>query len=276
MKILNLVIALTLGVILTASLLVPVINGLESDMTETYANGSLTQKYTATPEDVSISYTSGTTFDVNGEEYPLGTYVRMSIFSSDALALQLNSAGGEIYIMQPTINQITATLSEGFTLTATKEGDITLVYGSSNTTITTTYNWAVYLDKTGSYTWVSITDSDPKYIKSTEDDLIFAYSFVSGNNYMTYVDGVAKKNGTDTTVEFTTADVPDTDGKIKTVTNATFNGNMPIVFGFAPTEVNYITPNNSATINLIGVIPVIVLVSLVIMAAGAIYLKRAD
>lgn len=273
-KLIGLFVTLTVGIILVATLVVPVINSAETEYTETYANGSaeITQIYSDSPDDLTIVFEAdASTFTVNDVEYDAGTYTRWGIFASDALSIQIGSASGvdTLYIMQPSVAVTTGTLSEGFTLTATADGDLTLVYGSESTTITTTYNWMIYLDSDGSLVWASVSEDEPRYIKA-ETDVYVAYSFASGANYLTYADGVAAKNGTETTVEFTTSEVSGTDGEILELTAVTFESSKTVTYLYVPVSVDYVSSENGAAINLLFVIPLLLIVSLLVMVVRAI------
>ncbi|CAJ0592366.1 unnamed protein product [Cylicocyclus nassatus] len=266
MKLINGVLTIVVAIILVAVLVVPVIDSEADSVTTTYANGSgtLAQALETTPAAHTIEYTSGTTFTVDGETYQLGTYGRLGIFASDECSLQLNSSGGQIYIMQKGINQITATLSDGFKVETTASGSVTITYGSS--TITHPYSWTVMLNPQGTYVWNSISSGNARYIYDVED-IIVAYSFVSGNNYCTYVDGVAKVNGNSSAFTATTAEVEGTDGKLQTVNKLMF-GEFEIQFGYVPVTVSYIDAESSQIISLLYIIPLLLLVSVVVIATG--------
>lgn len=295
-NILTLAITLTIGVILAGSLLMPVI----SDATTTHVTfenaGYFDMKYTET-ESVSLSWdhTDPHNITINGEVVALeespaaprtiicgdSWFVR---YGGDSLAWYASSgsAAGASVAGETDATLTAANGSVSFTGgTTTRTGTYTYLYvvAEDGEFVMKTANDKAYLNGDSTIYAMGLTSnvlSQDVYVKSvgTPDDGITSTVFrYSGATPITV------KSVSDSFVtESAYLDLYSIEKFVITVTNGTNDADLIYSYFIVPAEVTaekavHFTDGENA---IIAAIPVLIIAGLVIVAAGALYLKRDD
>lgn len=296
-NLLTLVVTLTLGIILAGSLLMPVI----SDATETertFTNdGLIRMDKVDTDYSASIfwDHTDPTVITVNDETYelPQNLPIALTVGGTEEFFIRYNTDA--VYIFQNN-STMAASVTNGTDLTVTiANGEITSTDGTY--TITFTYSDSLFIvsDK-GKY--VMKNTSEAAYVKGDSDIHAYGRTYLTGTintacNFAidgTITDGFTIEGwGTTSTItateytvtsevvagyvdlhKFTKIDFTASDG---TNTATATYGQVIVPYEVTAELTNHL---NSGEIAIMNALPIMIIVALVVMAAGALYLKRDD
>lgn len=270
-KLIGLAITATIVVILTATLLAPVINDSEKQMNPTFENTNANGISLEEVESATISKAAGTSdkVTINGNEISLTTSVNAIVFSDSFV---INARTANFYVITATsatnVNQATAftatienntisyTIGTGTEQTVTYSGP--LLVASPNGNYINILSGKVYtdaLDKVFCWSWIN----DALYTSQAEECTIAG---VDGAT--TALDAQKDTRYTEVyTVDISNIELDSEDSAVTPVSV------------IVPTEVKaYATGFGNVATSLFSVLPLLVLVSLVIMMVGAAVLKR--
>ena len=279
-KLITLAITLTIGVILAASLLIPVINTATAT-TDTYTNDGLIhlEKYTAESDDITIAWTYETpnAITINDETLALPDVEYLSIDMGNDWFVRYTRGVSMSYLA--TNASIVSTVADEGSLTITLSGGtITATDGVTTKTNTYTEYLCITSDVNASYVMKKATDS--VYLKG--DSEIIAYGVTSSYAFKivgNVTDGVTISQIRGTTVEIdnetVNATADDSHIGLYKFTSVTFT------YGDATATYNTVVVPKEVTaeksehltdgqISLLGVIPVLVIVALLVVAVGAV------
>ena len=306
-NVLTLIITLVVGVILTGALLGPVVSDA-SETERTFTNaGYFTMNKYATDEEVTVSWdhsdpdvvsVGDETIDITA---PVGKWVSIVVgdnwyfryihTNADVREVQM-SYGGVATITASTSNEkdLTIVCSEG-TATGT-------VYtaGVAETPKTASYTELYVISENGDYYIMKDSDAAATMLKDSKFVGV-GQTFLSGGASIIKVEGTIEDGATVTIVGSTVTDSVDADTisvnatpksgyidcyDLSTITFdvTTSGGTTHATYSYfiVPAEVtaersDHLTPGQIA---LMGAIPVMVIVALLMVAVGAIALRRAD
>lgn len=288
-NILTLAITLTVGIILAGSLLMPVIS--DATTTErTYTNEGVFYM-TDDPTDYVMEYkgTDGEIW-VNGEmvikftDIPNSTWtllstpeylIRMQGFGSNYALWLTSVAGTNTFIGNNTTESATITLTDSTIQVGTgspvsysgefrglaKEGDYVMT-STGGFTVSDTDTIIIGNGTTGVTHWY-----DAFYIIGTVEDIeVYSSDSITVSNVDVNATKIPNFNGsTVTSITFTATDGTNT-------TDATYDRVIvPVSVTLEKTQ--HLAPSEIAILNAL---PILIIVALVVMAAGALYLKRDD
>ena len=283
-KLIPLILALVVGIILTGSMLVPIVNEFADDQKAVYNNST---GYMANAMDgdgvLVVDTTSGSTVvTFNDVVVPITTGIyaqsdKFVVFGSSGTT-RLNDTDGAVSNISPA-----TTLTITFT-----SGSATLAYGDVEKTYE--LGWAfVCSGSDGAYRSYSTQNSTATYYLNNIDQLYgsnwitttsewFSYhgaNVIVGDEQITanytlnevsgYTNLYTLKIGGGSASEYNF--VVDNDGEDYTV-----NPRFMIV----PASITAIKEDGAAALALIEALPIVVIIALVVMAAGALYTKRDD
>lgn len=285
-NILTLVITLTLGVILAATLLVPIIDNATTT-TDTYTNDGLIhlEKYTAESDDITIAWTYDTpnAITINDETLTLPDVEYLSIDMGNDWFVRYNRGVSMSYLA--TNASIVSTVAGEGSLTVTLSGGtITATDGTTTKTNTYTEYLCITPDENASYVMKKAADS--VYLKG--DSEIIAYGQTSSYAFKivgNVTDGVTVSQIRGSSVEIdnetVNATADDSHIDLYKFTSVTFTYGDATATYNAVVVPKEITAEKSAhltdgQISLMGAIPIMVIVALLMAAVGAIVLRRND
>ena len=281
-NLLTLVITLVVGIILAGSLLVPVITDAQhatSDIS-TALNGN-NSSYIAETTDY-VYFASSDTETINGKAISVGEYTQVIV--TDAGALYKISAGTyNLFIPGEKVKEHIALGTSVPNITATvKNGVFTVSYGSNEYTANVTKAYAYTGD--GEY---SDSNSWPSFITNKGTSGLIAV----GDGYYTSISGVVVVDDW-TTGEGTfnyysndwvessapvTWDVVDNGDGSYTISNIVIDSTDELPNTHRTLYQNeYWTYTPTAVSNLLGAVPILVIVAILMVAVGAIAYRRAD
>lgn len=279
-NLLTLVVTLTVGVILTGSILLPVVNDAADDICgyEVYQNPDAIAPYTEinagdhiywTPTEITVNdvVIEGGRTNENWlkTETVLGAYDHVFMCKSD----NTTQSVADLLYADITINE---------DLTAT------VVIENISTTEPDTFNiaamsWGFVISNTGD--WCQVSSSTNRVVYFNDTDQIYtsgpAGGLTASKGTTAYFKGVSYDDG----ITFT--GVTEVANEVYSMTFGLTS--MEYSFEGAPVDTIRVivvpakvesTPTSNAVADLIEVIPIMVIVALVVMAAGALYLKRDD
>lgn len=293
MNALTLIITLVVGVILTGSLLGPVITDASETERTIVNDGYFNVDTTEGDFSFSWDYDAPSTYVINDNEVSfVNSYgVDLSLVMSDSFFIRSDHNGVSVYFNGDGVGNVVANATNttlevnrvNGVITATN-GDITRTINDSST--------IYYISESGNFVMKKITD--PVYL--LEDSVIFArgYTTLPGPTYTSILikgdiaNGVIVSAGnTSVTISnpvINTTEVSEYVG-VYSLTDITMTGTVsgtdyPITYNYfvVPAEVTaelseHLTPGQ---ISLIGAIPVMVIVALLMVAIGGIALRRND
>ena len=285
-NLLTLVITLVVGIILAGSLLVPVITDAQhatSDIS-TALNGN-NSSYTAETTDY-VYFASSDTETINGKAISVGEYTQ--VITTDAgVFYKIGSNEYTLFIPGENVKKYIALGTSGPNsapnITATvKNGVFTVSYGSNEYTANVTNAYAYTGD--GEY---SESGSWPSFItnKGTSGLITVGDGYYTSLNGIAIIDDWTTGEGTfnyysNDWVESSapvTWDVVDNGDGSYTISNIVIDSTD----GFLNThrvlyQNEYWTYTPTAVSNLLGAVPILVIVAILMVAVGAIAYRRAD
>ena len=290
-KILTLVITLTLGIILTASLLVPIINDAQDGQRITYNNVGLNANLVGN-ESVTYTWEAGTGITIGDDVIAANQSANGPnvLFFSDSGWMKTNFAStvATYYEFDGTINAISNITAATITVDpATKT--ITISNVTASTTVDdTSFNyseWALIPAVSGDYVFwapystskVMHQDDDAKIYAAYNSGGTWAVSFANGAQttktgtveYTTNFDG-APIEGYEGIVDYSVGSNA-TDGYTITVSDTAAYAQ---VMAFERSATGVAANNGNEIISLLGVLPILVIIGLVLMAVRAITLRN--
>lgn len=279
------VIALSIGVIIVIAM-IPIFGDYNSilENKDTNTGGQLVSVYDTTSDyDLDISY-DVTNHTVTGVTSTQGAVIVMS--DNFAIALSKTStfwflaykapAGGQFYALtssdtaQPNVTAIDITKGD--------EGQISMEFtGGTLGPFTFDYTYFAVTDDNGAYIYGDYANTTKDVLLNSVNDAYFLY--YGGGNLANIVNGVATYNGEEATIY-------DDSTKVKGMTDLyslTLGTDLGVSYNdqdyvagkiIVPVEVISHTEVNSATLSIIGLIPLLLIVALVIGAIGIISMKK--
>lgn len=287
-KIITLTISLTVGIILVASLLFPVLEDMEKDYKVTNAFGNL-----ATLDEDGDDAISGvfdnTGIEINSQKWTRSdltynwtspivadTFVIKTLVMADSISAQFACIiNGTSTVISSNIASITVTADDG-------SAAVVITYSNSNpdTSLTIPYNWVAYMNGNGDHVIQTLPWSGTfeyrAYYNSMND--IRGADYKSSTFY-SYVGDDVTYGTTSYTSSATTADVSgvvnvhymDNDGA-----NLVFNSNIYIGVLVVPLTVYGTTEAMDTYAGLLNVIPLLLLVGILVAAVGYIMVRRNE
>lgn len=278
-NLLNLVITLIVGIIITGAVLMPVLSDAQTDAAVPTTKINESYEYVSLASgDVQIQYSNGT-FTINDEVQNVPSTPGQIFFACDYVIVWFNgTVPYGSYLNQTSgirnINAIDITVS-GSKLTASITYD-------TNTTQTVTdqdISFSFYFDPAGNYSVFDMRNTQP-YV-SNEKDVTAVGTYYTGENktFYWYYNGIASGINADYTygidIETTktagTTDIYNVTAVTFDISGETFTPFYMIVpkeiSGHATTGVAY---------DLLGIIPLLVIIGLVVAATGSIYFKNEN
>lgn len=301
-NLLTLAITLTVGIILAGSLLMPVI----SDATETektFVNEGVFNYGLFTPDDeYTIEFTQATgTLIVNDEEVtPIpGVSVtegkNYSVVASDNFLLRFGSGAGAFFLQiigtDADDNSIAIVLNTGTCTGTINDGNFEVTYGTTTKTFEFTEIYGIVKDPSVA---IMKAAANEVYIKGDSEIYASGVTNVSAWNNLfhfegTYKDGItiSSPNLPDATYDNIEWNIEAVPGYVdlykltsiefditydETTVHATYS-----YFGVPSSVTAELSQHlDSGSIAILKALPVLIIVALVVMAAGALYLKRDD
>lgn len=293
-NILNIAIALTIGVILTGSLLMPVIDEY-GDETHTYTNEGISFALMDDNEHtMKITNNGGVPeYVVDGVDTTAPTYAFNNqstvIYGEDGL-LRVWKVGDTTRIRIQAADGIGVNLNSGDSATFTFDNNTV-----SNGTSTATIKPVAYLSNDSEYVQMvnpTVTNDSVIYLAGLTE-LIHSdvAQFIAIAGYGTIdnltINVISAVVGTGVTVTGTDYEVVTTDlgNGLKRIDDIAITFTMSddtthvghYTYFIAPKEVSYDNPNYiGESSSLVKVIPIIVIVSILMIAVGAVVIRRAD
>ena len=270
-KLLSFTVMATIAIILTASLMVPVLDDLVDDHTQTYYNntGGSPLKYAMNEDDHLITYTAnGTALTVDEETYTIGSTYIYAV--SDSVILLASTNGISIFNGSTQV----LTTSKAYDISVEfSEGTATITYGT--TTVTGTYAWLYIADPAGDHILTNVSDSSTVYFNSF-DELATAQK-LSGYQAVLF-DGEATYNGNEATYAATTAEQSGTNGTISYMT-----GKLSITSGGTTVTPTYVIAKESVSYTddagnqmgaLLAPLPILIIIAILLSAIALIARPR--
>ena len=269
--ILTFAIGAVVAIILMGSLLVPVLDDLVDDHTQTYYNntGGSPLKYAMNEDDHLVTYTAnGTTLTVDEETYTIGSTYIYAI--SDTVIILASTNGISIF------NGSTQVLSTSKIYDVSveySEGTATITYGT--TTVTGTYAWLYIADPAGDHILTTVSDSSTVYFNSFEE--LATAQKLSGYQAVLF-DGAATYNGSEATYAATTAEQSGTNGTISYMT-----GKLSITSGGTTVTPTYVIAKESVSYTddagnqmgaLLAPLPILIIIAILLGAVGLVAKNR--
>ena len=289
---LTLVITLTVGILLAGAMLVPIIN--EATTTEkTFQNaGYYDVRYIEADQDLSVSwdYTDPLNITVDGDSVTLPTdaasNTRRTVLASDTFILRYYLAPGPVF--QYSDSNSTTYMSpsdENDFSFEFSEGTMTFTFGTTVKTIACEYVYVI--DNTGPY--VMKESNEAAYMKGDSEFIGIGITSIGGSNKTLYINGTidegAEITSWDSTLTFTDISVNSTSVNgykdlytLESITAKSGTTDITYSYFMVPASVTaelsqHLSP---AEIAILNALPVLIIVTLIMMAAGALYLKRDD
>lgn len=303
-NLLTLAITLTVGIILAGSLLMPVISDATTTEKTFQNEGAINLNYVdETFEEVIVwDYTTPTKLTIGEDVIDLPTNLPFALtfmtnenffaryyYSASNSFIQVYKTGtGSAY-------QASVTNSQNMTITISGGSIVFDNGGSTTTTVADFGNMYCICAEEGSH--VMKLSADKAYLKSGSDIFAYGQTYIAGVTFNTIIEGTPA-DGFDRTVwpdtiPMTYTDLQDDltaiDGYIGlytlkdfkyTVTNTNTGVSANVTYGqfIVPSKVTvelsqHLAPGEIAILNAL---PILIITALVVMAAGALYLKRDD
>jgi hypothetical protein len=270
------IIGIVVAIMVTASALIPVISdagkGDEIVYTNTFneAGYRLSQSDGETP--IEIHYLRSTdTLTLNGNVItPTPNVTLNTVFATDNIVVTwdkktTSTYGTVLFIREDgTVGNIIFTNSAFLDLVCDKNG-ITVTDGLTSGELSAP-SYIFYTDSNGTYAQV-LPSENPFVVKEVND--ILTTSRVS-NRLITVQDGIAKINGTVVQMDIVADPIPE--GGVRITLLDTWEGSakrQPVVF--VPIEVVFtLEPDNPTLVRMLNLIPLIVIMGIILVAANAI------
>lgn len=274
-KLIAIVMTLVVGIILAGSVLMPVVNDARTTTSTevNYTNEETTFRMAGASDVVTLTLSSGT---VTLNDVAIEKISNSNILLSDAVSLDQFQYQGN-WLNRMWFKDSTALqYPSAFELTF-ENGNVTgtVTISDATTSIDTTYSYLFYADSEGDYIQMTNNDWANGVYLNNANQLILSGLYTTGENDTTYsyVDGVFTTGGDYTgSVELTTEkvgmDVIKATALTVTIGEETFTPFRALV------PMTVVGHTETPASNLIGVIPVLVIVSLVVAAIGMVVVKR--
>lgn len=274
-KLIAIVMTLVVGIILAGSVLMPVVNDARTTTSTevNYTNEEATFRMAGASDVVTLTLSSGT---VTLNDVAIEKISNSNILLSDAVSLDQFQYQGN-WLNRMWFKDSTALqYPSAFELTfenGTVSGTVTI--SNETTDIDTTYSYLFYADSEGDYIQMTNNDWANGVYLNNANQLILSGLYTTGENDTTYsyVNGVFTTGGDYTgSVELTTEkvgmDVIKATALTVTIGEETFTPFRALV------PMTVVGHTETPASSLIGVIPVLVIVSLVVAAIGMVVVKR--
>lgn len=287
MKVMQLVVGLTVGVLLMVGLVVPVTNDGVDASVEEFNNSDGIYAAAPTTETVTFDfkYVDGApVWSINGETVEIQTGILLLtssyIFTVDPTGTPMARFIGDGYGRQDNVTVFNGTLSNG-----TITGSFTGANGNYN--ISRAYDWAFYAANSGEWRSININDSQEHlvYVSSVNDIYTGNYDFTNSTFFIGHGETVRLGNGNKVTANIATNPVDgvtgvysinlgtNTDGYTYTVGDYTTHPYFFIV----PAEVTgELVEGGSVYAALLKVIPILGFIALIAFAAFAVRGRMND
>lgn len=298
-NLLTLVITLTVGIILAGSILMPIVEDAQNKAGETTLNnqaiaGNLPYEIWD-GEAITFYFNGGgnysaetlnTNYTINGEPNGLGisTPNQTLLFASNAFCARIGGSDSSHLIIQSQyIETATQYAGSKFTFEVDAEKNYTLVIGTNDPiTYTGSLDWLVYAIPGGAANLLQLANaSDPFYTSDSTDMIVLGNIYTTGDNdtFYAYFNGELSVN--ETYADVSSVDIEKTAVKgysdlyTTTVTVNIGDESFTPYYIIAPKSIEAHS-TTGAEYALYGAIPVLVIISLVIAAVGAVMVKRND
>ena len=269
-KLIPLVITLVVGIILAGSLLVPVLNDARGSFYNTVEYSNVTSEsqihlsaVTAeTSNTLDVSSTGIVTNNGNIEYWEDTTYANVVLLTD------------LIYVSVTGVGAITVVTTSGSTTASSfsaviSAGELTYSVDGADA-VTTTYAAGYTADPSGDF--VSCTTSDPRYFVGDK----FAQARYD-NAFKAYVNGSGYSDGTEANMTVVSETVADTNNTVFKLTGIKYTSSKVLIsLTVMENKVEYRYTDDPEVVSLLGAIAPIVIISLVVGAAGAIFYNRRD
>lgn len=271
-NLLTIVITLTVGVILAATILAPALSdAIESNYIKgSYSNVVNDSQISLKPIDqntsntLNIDSTGITTAEGVISYWEDSTYINM-VLITDTLLVTVSGAGS-ISTIEATgtatanITSFTAVISAGALTYSINGGDA----------VSTTYAKGYIATLNGNYT--STLPAETKYTDSNN----FAEGRARSGVYYVYIDGTGYANGVETTSNVTKTPVDGTDNQVSTIDEIKVGSWVMSTAYVVEKTANYRYTENSGIVALYGAILPLVIVALLLGAIGAVVYTRRE
>lgn len=272
-KLITLVITLVVGVILTGSILIPALNDAEHSGAESHSNGTL---YMSEARDTTeMILTANNVIYTNGVEIT-GTYFP-AIVSDTFMAAVTNNGLNIFWYADNTTSWSPiggANLSIDTSTKTISVTEITLISSSTleETSLTVPYNYECYV-RTTNGDYAAVAYSNLSTIKVESGDQIRAMAQNNTYGYFWWNNTEVTINGEVSATEGVVTLQDSTPEGFKTVSAVSYNG-LPANYLIVPAKIWTDGVLDGGMLSLLHAIPILVIVALVLMAAGAIILRR--
>lgn len=266
-NLLTLCITVVVGIILVGSMLMPVISNAHTQNDVTYSNNVGNHQLLARDDSGShtFSWTAGTsTYTFDGETYQVKNDCVITTDKVSFVAAYSSGTYTFLCYIDPTTRVVSTTYDINITM------DNGVISGTVGTTrVNQNYSWAYVPSETGDY--FGTYGSTGSYYVTSINDIVANY------NYTAIMDGTATYKGVEATINDTLTPVANVYTIASDGLKVTSEGSGHAVNAFlVPVSVTYHDPTLDSSMPLLNAIPIVVILSLIVMLASALIIRRSD
>ena len=266
-NLITLILTAVVGILLVGSLLVPVISNADTQGDITYSNDVGNHQLLARDDTGShtFTWTAGTsTYTFDGESYQVKSDCVVTTDTVSFVAAYSNNTYSFLCYVDPTTRIVSTQYDINITM---ENGTISGTVGTAQ--VNQNYSWAYVPSETGDY-FGTYGRVGTYYVTSIND-------IVANYNYSTIMNGSATYKGATATLDATLTPVANVYTISSNDLKVISEGSSHAVNAFiVPVSVTYHDPTLDDTMPLLKAIPIVVILSIIVMLASALIIRRSD